>query len=56
VVTLLIVGVYAAYLLLSRTAGWRGSRAALVCALNFAIVLFSYTLVNRYFTSFHRFF
>jgi hypothetical protein len=24
--------------------------------LNFAIVLFSYTLVNRYFTSFHRFF
>jgi len=42
--------------LLSRTAGWRGSRAALVCALNFAIVLFSYTLVNRYFTTFHRFF
>lgn len=54
-VTLLIVAVYAAYLLLSRTTGWRGSRAALVCALNFAIVLFSYTLVNLYLTKFHRF-
>lgn len=56
VVTLVIVGVYVAYLLLSRTSGWRGSRAALVCALNFAIVLFSYTLVNLYLTRFHRFF
>ena len=56
IVTWLIVGVYAAYLLLSRTAGWRGSRAALVCALNFAVVLFSYTLVNRYLTEFHRYF
>lgn len=54
-VTLLIVAVYAAYLVLSRTSGWRGSRAALVCALNFAIVLFSYTLVNVYLTKFHRF-
>lgn len=56
IVTLLIVGVYIAYLLLSRTSGWRGSRAALVCTLNFAIVLFSYTLVNLYLTRFHRFF
>lgn len=56
IVTLLIVGVYVAYLLLSRTAGWRGSRAAVLCALNFAVVLFSYTLVNRYLTEFHRYF
>jgi ABC-type transport system involved in cytochrome c biogenesis permease subunit len=56
IVTLMIVGVYIAYLLLSRTTGWRGSRAALVCTLNFAIVLFSYTLVNLYLTRFHRFF
>lgn len=56
IVTLLIVGVYVVYLLLSRTAGWRGSRAAMICALNFAIVLFSYTLVNRYLTVFHRYF
>jgi ABC-type transport system involved in cytochrome c biogenesis permease subunit len=56
IVTLLILGVYVAYLLLSRTARWRGSRAALICALNFAVVLFSYTLVNRYLTDFHRYF
>lgn len=56
IVTLLIVGVYVAYLLLSRTASWRGSRAALICALNFVLVLFSYTLVNRYLTEFHRYF
>jgi len=56
IVTLLIVGVYVAYLLLSRTAGWLGSRAALICTLNFAVVLFSYTLVNRYLTDFHRYF
>jgi HemX protein len=56
VVTLLIVGVYIAYLWLSRTSGWRGARAALVCALSFAIVLFSYTVVNLYLTTIHRFF
>ena len=56
IVTLLIVGVYVAYLWLSRISGWRGSRAAMLCALNFAVVLFSYTLVNRYFTEFHRYF
>jgi len=56
IVTLLIVGVYIAYLLLSRTSGWRGARAARICTLNFAIVLFSYTLVNLYLTRFHRFF
>ena len=56
VITLLIVAMYVAYLLLSRTAGWRGARAALVCAVNFAVVLFSYTIVNLYLTRFHRFF
>ena len=49
-------GVYAAYLWLSRSANWRGARAALLCALNFVIVLFSYTFVNLYLTRFHRFF
>jgi len=56
VVTLAILVVYAAYLWLSRSAAWRGARAALLCALNFVIVLFSYTFVNLYFTKFHRFF
>jgi ABC-type transport system involved in cytochrome c biogenesis permease subunit len=56
VVTAAILGVYAAYLLLSRNAQWRGARAALLCAMNFVVVLFSYTFVNLYLTKFHRFF
>jgi len=56
VVTLAILVVYIAYLRLSRSATWRGARAALLCAANFVIVLFSYTIVNLYFTRFHRFF
>ncbi len=56
IVTLFILIVYVAYLILSRSAHWRGSRAALICAVNFAVVLFSYTFVNWYLTHFHRFF
>lgn len=56
IVTLAILIVYVAYLRLSRSATWRGARAALLCAVNFVIVLFSYTIVNLYFTKFHRFF
>jgi ABC-type transport system involved in cytochrome c biogenesis permease subunit len=56
IVTLAIVAVYAAYLRLSRSVNWRGARAARICALNFAIVLFSYTIVNLYLTGFHRFY
>jgi HemX protein len=56
IVTLVIVGAYVAYLGLSRTTRWRGARAALLCAFNFLVVLFSYTVVNLYFTRFHRFF
>jgi ABC-type transport system involved in cytochrome c biogenesis permease subunit len=56
IVTFAIVLVYAAYLLLSRNATWRGARAAMLCAMNFVIVLFSYTFVNLYLTKFHRFF
>jgi ABC-type transport system involved in cytochrome c biogenesis permease subunit len=55
IVTLAILALYAAYLLLSRNANWRGARAALLCAMNFLIVLFSYTFVNLYLTKFHRF-
>lgn len=55
-ITLLILAAYAAYLRLSRAASWRGARAALLCACNFAVVLFSYTFVNLYLTKFHRFF
>lgn len=55
-ITLAILVVYVAYLRLSRRAGWRGARAAYLCAFNFVIVLFSYTFVNLYLTRFHRFF
>ena len=56
IVTIAILVVYIAYLRLSRSANWRGARAALICALNFAVVLFNYTIVNRYLTGFHRFY
>lgn len=56
IVTLLILAVYVAYLRLSRSAGWRGARAAALCAVNFAVVMFSYTFVNLYLTRFHKFF
>lgn len=54
-ITVAILGVYLAYLLLARNANWRGARAALLCALNFVVVLFSYTFVNLYLTGFHKF-
>ena len=56
IVTLAIFAAYAVYLWLARSANWRGARAALMCACNFAAVLFSYTVVNFYLTGFHRFF
>jgi len=46
---------YLGYEWLAKTAGWRGARAAIVCALNFVVVLFSYTFVNMYLTNFHRY-
>jgi ABC-type transport system involved in cytochrome c biogenesis permease subunit len=54
-ITLAILAVYLAYLWLARNASWRGARAALLCAMNFVVVLFSYTFVNLYLTRFHRF-
>jgi ABC-type transport system involved in cytochrome c biogenesis permease subunit len=56
IVTLAIFALYIAYLGLARSASWRGARAAIICASNFIIVLFSYTFVNRYLTHFHRFY
>jgi len=55
IVTLAILAVYVAYLRLSRSAAWRGARAARLCAVNFVVVLFSYTVVNLYLTRFHRY-
>lgn len=54
--TLIVLALYAIYLSIVHAPAWRGARAAIVCACNFVIVLFSYTIVNLYFTGFHRFF
>jgi ABC-type transport system involved in cytochrome c biogenesis permease subunit len=55
-VTLVILAVYAGYLWLGRTNAWRGARASALCVFNFLFVLFSYSIVNLYLSSFHRFF
>jgi ABC-type transport system involved in cytochrome c biogenesis permease subunit len=55
-VTLAIFAVYAAYLLLSRTAAWRGARASVLCVVNFVLVILSFTVVNVYLSRQHRFF
>jgi ABC-type transport system involved in cytochrome c biogenesis permease subunit len=55
IVTLAIFALYVAYSWLAVKSGWRGARAARICALNFILVLFSYTIVNLYLTSFHRY-
>ncbi len=56
IVSLLILAFYSAYLWLSRSAAWRGSRAAVLCLVNFAFVMFSYSIVNVYLSRYHRFY
>lgn len=55
-VTLLVLAAYVFYLRLARSAGWRGVRASQVCILNFALVIFSFTVVNLFFSRAHRYF
>jgi ABC-type transport system involved in cytochrome c biogenesis permease subunit len=56
IVTFLILALYLAYTLVGRTAAWRGARASMLCIFNFAFVIFSYSIVNRYLSHFHRYF
>ncbi len=56
IATLLIFAAYAAYVWLARTTAWRGARASRLCVLNFAFVVFSYTVVNIYLSHYHRYF
>ena len=56
VVTLLVLVAYVAYLRLARNPRWRGARASQLCILNFAIVIFSFTVVNLFFSHAHRYF
>jgi ABC-type transport system involved in cytochrome c biogenesis permease subunit len=56
IVTFVILAAYVGYTLLSRTAAWRGARASALCIFNFMFVIFSYSIVNRYLSHFHRYF
>jgi ABC-type uncharacterized transport system permease subunit len=55
-VTLLVLGMYAAYFQLARTAAWRGARASKLCVFNFVLVVLSFTVVNLFLSSHHRYF
>jgi ABC-type transport system involved in cytochrome c biogenesis permease subunit len=56
IVTLLVLVAYVFYLRLARNPGWRGARASQLCIFNFAIVIFSFTVVNLFFSRAHRYF
>jgi len=55
-VTLLVLLLYLAYFQLARTTAWRGARASKLCVFNFVLVVLSFTVVNLYFSSHHRYF
>jgi hypothetical protein len=44
------------YFRLARTTAWRGARASKLCIVNFLILFLSFTVVNLYLSSNHRFF
>ena len=56
VITLLVLVAYVFYLRLARNPSWRGARASQLCIFNFAIVIFSFTVVNLFFSRSHRYF
>jgi ABC-type transport system involved in cytochrome c biogenesis permease subunit len=56
IIPVLIFLIYVGYTVLSQTAAWRGARASALCIFNFIFVIFSYSIVNRYLSHFHRFF
>jgi ABC-type transport system involved in cytochrome c biogenesis permease subunit len=56
IISAIVLLVYAMYLWLSRKTAWRGARACRLCAASFFFVIFSYTVVNFYLSSYHRFF
>jgi ABC-type transport system involved in cytochrome c biogenesis permease subunit len=51
VVTLVVYG----FLLWMDRRGWEGPRVAVLSILGFGVVLFSYTIVNLYFSRVHSF-
>jgi HemX protein len=55
-ISFLIIGCYAIYLVIARSPAWRGARASIVCVASYCMVVFSYTVVNLYLSRFHRFY
>jgi cytochrome c-type biogenesis protein CcsB len=53
VITLLV---YAGYLYLEKQGAWKGKRSAIISVCGFLVVIFSYSVVNLFFSSFHKFF
>lgn len=56
IVTLIVVLLYVVYFRVARTATWRGARASRFCVFNFVLVVLSFTVVNLYLSSHHRYF
>lgn len=52
----LVLIVYSFYVFLQRRRGWRGQRSAWVAVGGFLVMLFSYTMVNLFFSRLHAFF
>ncbi len=54
--SLLTVLVYSVYIFVQKRKGWRGPRSALIAVGGFLVVIFSYTVVNLFFSRLHTFF
>ncbi len=54
--SLLVLVIYALYIILQKRRGWRGQRSAWVAVGGFLVVLFSYTMVNLFFSRLHAYF
>jgi ABC-type transport system involved in cytochrome c biogenesis permease subunit len=56
IVTLIVLLLYVVYIRLAQTALWRGARASILCVFNFILVILSFTVVNLFLSSHHRYF
>lgn len=54
--SLITLLVYAGYLYLEKLGTWRGKRSAIISVCGFLIIIFSYSVVNLFFSSFHKFY
>ncbi len=54
--SLITLLVYTGYLYLEKKGTWKGKRSAIISVCGFLIILFSYSVVNLFFSSFHKFY